>query len=162
MDLLPVVAGGLIAIVGGFAGALLIRWLDGERYRRDRRANLDGVINVVLAELAENDLNLKVRIDNKQWLGRFEAFDRAYRDAEPLFGRELSAAALQELFKAYAPLRSPTWLYSKLLTAAERLVQPVVIDPERAQELRHRLAAAAVSLRSERPSRGGEPELPYI
>ncbi len=144
------ILGAVSAIFGGFGGAWFIRWRDNERARREHDALMTGTIRVVLSELAENNVNLTLRIEAQQWLGRFEAFDRAFRDAEPLFGRELSMEALEELFKAYAPLRSPSWLYRQDLTDADRVVQPYVIDPQKAEDLRARFAAAGEMLRRDR------------
>jgi hypothetical protein len=155
------VIGAMSAVFGGFGGAWFIRWRDDKRAKRERNAEVVGVITVVLAELAENNVNLTLRIDSGQWLGRFQAFDQAYRDAEPLLGRELDWKALEELFKAYAPLRSPTWLYRDLATTpAEQVVGRVEMVAERAQELRGRIAAAAAALRTERAARGGAPNFP--
>jgi hypothetical protein len=144
------ILGAVSAIFGGFGGAWFIRWRDNERARREHDVQVAGMIRVVLSELAENNVNLTLRIEAHQWLGRFEAFDRAFRDAEPLFGRELSMDALEELFKAYAPLRSPSWLYRQDLTDADRVVQPYVIDPQKAEDLRGRFAVAGEMLRRDR------------
>ena len=43
------------------------------------------MIRVVLSELAGNNVNLTLRIDAQQWLGRFEAFDRAFSRCQALF-----------------------------------------------------------------------------
>jgi hypothetical protein len=150
---LQTILGAVSAIFGGFGGAWFIRWRDNERAKREHDAEVAGLIVVVLSELAENSVNLTLRIEAKQWLGRYETFDRAYRDAEPLFGRELPSDALEELFKAYAPLRSDSWLYRQDLTAADRVVEPFVIEPQKAEDLRSRFAAAALMLRRERDKR---------
>lgn len=144
------ILGAVSAIFGGFGGAWFIRWRDNERARREQDAQMVGMIRVVLAELAENHVNLTLRIDAQQWLGRFEAFDRAFRDAEPLFGRELTMQALEELFKAYGPLRSDSWLYRRDLTPADRVVEPFMIDPHKAEDLRQRITAAAEMLRRDK------------
>lgn len=144
------ILGAVSAMFGGFGGAWFIRWRDNERAKRERDAQMTGTIRGVLSELAENSVNLTLRIEAKHWLCRFEAFDRAFRDAEPLFGRELSMEALQELFKTYGPLRSPSWLYRQDITEADRVVQPYVIDPQKAEDLRARFAAAGEILRRDR------------
>jgi len=65
------IVGAVSAIFGGFGGAWFIRWRDSERAKRERDAQVAGLIVGVLSELAENDVNLRLRIEAQRWLGRY-------------------------------------------------------------------------------------------
>jgi len=69
----------------------------------------------VLSELAENNVNLTLRIDAQQWLGRFEAFDRPFRDAKlfsvvrPVAQRPIAKVGLISSYGLFWKLDETEW-----------------------------------------------------
>lgn len=142
------IAGGVIAVVGGFAGAWFIRWRDDKRANRERIVRRVGTINVLLSELAENHTNLELRMNSATGRTRMDVYDRAFNDSQAFMARELSSRAWELLFKAYGSLRSPSYLYSVYSPAQGPDVYQ--IRKETAAEVLNEIEAAAAALRNER------------
>src|SRR5258708_33136573 len=101
--------GGVVALAGtviGFAGAIAIRSLDVRRQEAEARGQLVGYITTVISELAMNHTILSHVVDNKSNEGELTASDSAYRSAELVLARDLTWRALEDAYKAYAPMRA--------------------------------------------------------
>ncbi len=147
--------GGILALAGtllGFLGALAIRGLDVRRQEAEARGQLVGYITTVISELAMNHTILSHVVDNKSNEGELTASDSAYRSAELVLARDLTWRALEEVYKAYAPIRAGhlyAWIFVR--SGASFEVQSYrQIDLEACASQLPQLERAAAALRQER------------
>src|SRR5260370_34602524 len=147
--------GGILALAGtllGFVGALAISGLDVRRQEAEARGQLVGSITTVITELAMNHTILSHVVDNKSNEGELTASDSAYRSAELVLARDLTWRALEEVYKAYAPIRAGhlyAWIFVR--SGASFEVQSYrQIDLEACASQLPQLERAAAALRGER------------
>ena len=147
--------GGVVALAGtviGFAGAIAIRSLDIRRQEAEARSQLVGYITTVISELAMNHTILSHVVENKSNEGELTVSDSAYRSAELLLARDLTWEALEEVYKAYAPIRAGhlyAWIFVR--SGASFDVQSYrQIDLEACASQLPQFERAAAALRGER------------
>lgn len=145
--LIGAIVGGTIAVVGGFAGAWLIRWRDDVRASNERRAKRLGAINILLSELVENYTNLELRTATPQ-LTRMEVRDQAFNQLQEFIARELEPETWAALYTAYGRLRSPNYLYSVFSPAGE--LERYKVREEAATDVLVHIKAAREALLKER------------
>ncbi|HEY8864829.1 MAG TPA: hypothetical protein VIO37_11770 [Candidatus Dormibacteraeota bacterium] len=147
--------GGIVALAGtllGFLGALGIRSLDIRRQEAEAKLQLVGYITTVISELAMNHTILIHVVENKSNEGELTVSDSAYRSAELVLSRDLTWKALEEVYKAYAPIRAGhlyAWIFVR--SGASFDVQSYrQIDLDACASQLPQLERAAAALREER------------
>ncbi len=147
--------GGILALAGtllGFLGALAIRRLDIRRQEAEARGQLVGYITTVISELAMNHTILSHVVENKSNEGELTVSDSAYRSAELVLARDLTWKALEEVYKAYAPIRAGhlyAWIFVR--SGASLEIQSYrQIDLKACASQLPQLERAAAALRQER------------
>lgn len=111
-----------------------------------------GYITTVISELGMNHTILSHVVENKSNEGELTVSDSAYRSAELVLARELRWKALEEVYKAYAPIRAGhlyAWIFVRSGSSLE--VQSYrQIDLEACASQLPQLERAAAALRQER------------
>jgi hypothetical protein len=113
--LIDVVAGGLIAALGGFFAVAWVRWRDsvaeGNRFR--------AAVLIVLDELGANEVNVEHMLGATGFT-TFELYDSTFRMVELVLAGQLRPPDRFLLAEAYAPLRA-RWVTEQQVSSTDRV-----------------------------------------